>query len=68
MLIKQKLIEIFLIKLRITTQFDLFNGKKIISSTDVNKVLKDDGVEAIDTVNYQNLSNIDIEDLKKNLE
>ena len=35
--------------------------KKIISSTDVNKVLKDDGVEAIDTVNYQNLSNIDIE-------
>ena len=39
--------------------------KKIISSTDVNEVLKDDGVEAIDTVNYQNLNNIDIEDLKK---
>ena len=34
-------------------------------SSDVNKVLKDDGVSSIDTVNYQNLNNIDIEDLKK---
>ena len=38
--------------------------KEIIRSSDVNKVLKDDGVMSIDTVNYQNLNNIDIEDLK----
>ena len=30
-------------------------------SSDVNKVLKDDGVSSIDTINYQNLNNIDIE-------
>ena len=39
--------------------------KEIIRSSDVNKVLKDDGVMLIDTVNYQNLNNIDIKDLKK---
>jgi mannose-6-phosphate isomerase-like protein (cupin superfamily) len=34
-------------------------------SSDVNQVLKDDGVASIDISNYQNLNNIPIEDLKK---
>ena len=35
-------------------------NKKIISSSDVNKVLKDDGVTSIGTTNYKNLDNIDV--------